>query len=178
MQTDDQKKLSDYDRLKEINHELSSLAKERKACRSKTSIFGAIAGVLLAVSLITLFQNLLNMNNDWEANINSPVHEVVAQDESSSLFIGLSCLGIVLGLGLFVMARGKCSQAGALNDKERSLVTEMRLLRDKMYVKGEMRDDQRYRPKREEQTTPLAPEEVRGEYVGVYSPPGSKNSVN
>ena len=174
MQNDNKNAPKEYDRLKEINAELSKIANQRRECRSKTTIFGAAAGVLLAVSMIVLFQNLLNSNNDWQSNPNSPVHEVATQSETSTIVTVVSLGGIIAGLVLFVMARGKCNEANIQTAEERVLMDEMRALRDKMYVKGERAPDNRFRPKKDEQTVPLTPDEARGEYVGVYSPPGSK----
>ncbi|PLY14611.1 MAG: hypothetical protein C0631_10160 [Sedimenticola sp.] len=177
MQSDNKTTLSDYARLKVINSELSIIAHQKKECRSKTSIFGGIAGVLLAVSMIALFQNLLSKNNDWQINANSPVYEEASQDQASTVVIVLSGIGIVVGVGLFFVARGKCTEANTLNDNEKSLVGEMRMLRDKMYVKEQQKSDHKFKPKNDQANQPLGPDDARNEYVGVYSPPGSHKGV-
>ena len=172
--------LSDYDRLKQINRELGNISHRRKACRGKTGLFGALGGILLAVSLIGVIHGLLNKNSDWTANVNSPVYRVAAEDRSTfRISVPVSIAGVVLGLGLFVVARSKCAEGVDLHRREWKLIAEMRELRDKMYpheVKKEY-----WGPKKKRETPPhdhpLQPDEVRNEYVGIYSPPGSHKST-
>ena len=172
--------LSDYDRLKEINTQLGDISHRKKACRGRTSLFGALGGVLLAVSVIGIIHGLLNSNSDWTANRNSPVYEVAAED--SSLFdisLPVSIAGIVIGLGLFFLAKSKCSENANLHQREWKLIGEMRVLRDKMYPHEFKKRD--WGPKKEKvdetHSHPLEPDAVRNEYVGVYSPPGSHKTA-
>ena len=172
--------LSDYDRLKEINIELGNITHRRKACRGKTSLFGALGGVLLAASVIGIIHGLLNSNSDWTANRNSPVYEVAAQDKSRfEVSLPVSIAGILAGLALFVFAKTKCSEGVELHQRQWKLIGEMRVLRDKMYPHEIKKRD--WGPKKgvseEVHTHPLEPDAVRNEYVGVYSPPGSHKSV-
>jgi hypothetical protein len=170
--------LSDYDRLKEINTELSDISHKRKACRLKTSLFGAFGGIILAASSIALFHNLLNSNNDWARNTNSPIHQEVTNDLSGFMIpIPLSIAGYLLGFGLFYLAKTNCAMREQLCDQEWSLMSEMRKLRDKMYPHDIDKRNRKYAPPKPEYDHPLNPDEARGEYVGVYSPPGSHKEV-
>lgn len=171
--------LSDYDRLKQINAELGNISHRRKACRGKTSLFGAFGGVLLAASVIGIIHGLLNSNSDWTQNRHSPVFEVAVQDRSTfEVSLPVSITGIVIGLGLFVVARMKCSEGAELHRQEWKLISEMRNLRDKMYPHEVKKHD--WGPKKkvdESHIHPLEPDQVRSEYVGLYSPPGSHKSA-
>lgn len=171
--------LSDYDRLKQINTELGGIASQRKACRMKISIFGALGGMLLSASVISVFHNLLNSSNDWAKNPDSPVHLVVSQDISSfKIPVPVGAGGIILGLGLFLFAKTRCSLENRLSNQEWELVAEMRRLRDKMYPHDiEKHDHRRFAPPDPDHTVPLNPDTVRGEYVGLYSPPGSHKTA-
>ena len=171
--------LSDYDRLKEINNELGALSHRRKACRGRTSLFGALGGVLLAASVIGIIHGLLNRNSDWAMNPESPVYQVIAEERSLiSVPVPVSIAGMVFGLGLLVVARSRCSEGADLHRREWKLIAEMRQLRDRMYPHEVSKEH--WGPKREREAPahdrPLLPEEARGEYVGLYSPPGSRKS--
>lgn len=171
--------LADYDRLKEINSKLSTLSHKRKSCQVKTSLFGAFGGILLAASSIALFHNFVNSEDDWASNRDSPVHQEVLKDKSSfKVPIPAAFVGYFLGFGLFLMARNSCSQRDSLSDQEWALKGEMRSLRDAMYPHDIDKNDHRFAPPKEKGSDhPLNPDEVRGEYIGIYSPPGSHKAT-
>ncbi|MET0106129.1 MAG: hypothetical protein ABW072_13450 [Sedimenticola sp.] len=171
--------LSDYDRLKEINSELSTLGHQRKSCQRKTSVYGAIGGVLLAVSSIALFHNFVNSEDDWASNRDSPVHQEVLRDKSSfKIPVPVALFGYFFGFGLFYMARNSCSLRDQAADQEWALRGEMRALRDTMYPHDIEKSNQRFAPPKERGSDhPLEPDAVRVEYIGIYSPPGSHKAT-
>lgn len=169
----DESVAKEYGRLKEINGELSHIACQRKACRSRATKLALVAGILLAISLVVLFQNLLSGATDWQSNPDSPAFKEASQSKPSMVITVTSAGCIAMAFALFVLAFRQCSEINTQNATERALMDEMRSIRDRMYVKGVRPPDNRHRPPKEEQTTPLTPHEARGEYVGVYSPPGS-----
>jgi len=166
----------EYDRLKEINSELSEIAHHRKECRGKTNIFAVLGSIVLAASVLGLIQTVISEDDDWSANPNSPVHSIVSEDKSSTeIIVPISVTGILIGLGLFARVRSKTCQCNDLDQKSQGLVEEMRTLRDQMYPREAEKRDMRYAPPKHapEHPLPMDPDEVRGEYAGVYSPPGS-----
>lgn len=168
-------KLSDYDRLKTINLELSAITHKRSACRRKTSLYGALGGILLAASSIGFFHNIVNMDDEWTNNPNSPVYQEVSSDQTSfKLPIPVAFFGLFIGFGLFYKAKTNCAERELLCNREWTLNNQMRGLRDQMYPHNMAHLEKRHGSHKPEHKQPLNPEEARGEYVGVYSPPGTK----
>ena len=162
-------------RLKQVNLELGQLAKEHHACRLNSFAFTAVAAVVLTLSVLGLIHLLPAGENDWTRNPDSPVYAIAAQhEEMSALKTALIVGGFVVGLGLLYKARRQCSKQRRLWKREGALRTEMRRLRDKLYVV-----DLPHPPHPAHHmldagnTAPLDPDEARGEYVGVYNPPAS-----
>ncbi|MES9962059.1 MAG: hypothetical protein ABW116_00805 [Candidatus Sedimenticola sp. 20ELBAFRAG] len=170
---------SDYDRLKEINLELSTLGHKKKSCQLKTSLFGALGGVVLAASSIALFHNFVNSEDDWANNRNSPVHQQVMEDASSfKVPVYVSLFGYAIGLGLFFMAKSSCTNRDQIGDMVWALKGEMRSLRDQMYPHDVEKDNKRFAPPKEKGSDHLLDaDEVRGEYIGIYNPPGSHKAT-
>jgi len=169
--------LSDYDRLKAINLGLSEITHKRKACRRKTNLFGAMGGILLAASIIGFFHNIVNMDDDWANNPNSPVYKIVTHDKSGfKLPIPVSLFGLLAGFTLFYKAKRSCAERDQLCDQEWALNHQMRGLRDQMYPHDIANRERRHSIASPEHTQPLNADAVRGEYVGVYSPPGSRQA--
>ncbi|MEW8075395.1 MAG: hypothetical protein AB2815_06385 [Candidatus Sedimenticola endophacoides] len=161
---------SEYDRLKELNDELSDIGHQRGACRRRMAVFGAVGSILMAISGIGFLHNVVHAQDDWARNPNSPVHHVVSQDRAAfKLPIPAAFTGFLIGFGLFFKARGNLSLRERLCNREWELNSEMRALRDQMYPHDIPHHERRH-PHRPEHTRPLTPEEARGEYVGVYSP--------
>ncbi len=139
-----------------------------------TSLYGALGGVVLALTTLGGFHSLLNNDADWVNNPDSPVYDIVASNrERNKLPIPVLIVGGLVSFGLFYKARSNCTENDSLWSKEGCLIDEMRALRDKMYLRGRESSERHYAPPRSvEHESPLDADEARGEYVGVYSPPG------
>lgn len=166
---------ADSDRLKQVNLALGQLAREHHACRINTFSFSVFSAVVLAFSVLGLIHLLPSGGNDWTRNPNSPVYSVAVQHEHASVLEVLMVAGgFVMGLGFLYKARTKCSTQRRLWKQEGDLRKEMRRLRDKLYVSGSSLSAQHLHPHRHAgQTKPLDPDAARGEYIGLYNPPGS-----
>jgi hypothetical protein len=165
----------DSSRLKQVNLELGGLANKHKACRLNSGIFSILGAVVLAISVLGLIHLLPAASDDWTQNPDSPVYAIAAQEknvfELKAIFVAI---GFVTGLTLLYKARAQCSQQRGLWQREKSLRGEMRQLRDRLYVVDQLHSVHEPQPNRHVgQTTPLDPDDARGEYVGVYNPPVS-----
>ena len=166
----------DSSRLKQVNLELGRLAKEHHACRLNSLSFSALGAVIVAISVLGLIHLLPSGESDWTRNPDSPVYAVAVERKPASLLeAALVAAGFVTGLGLLYKARTQCSRQRRLWKREGDLRSEMRRLRDKLYVAdrppASVHPVHPHRPA--EHTEPLDPDEVRGEYVGIYNPPAS-----
>jgi uncharacterized membrane protein YidH (DUF202 family) len=163
-------------RLKELNLELGDLAREHRACRVNSFTFSALAAVLLGVSVLLLVQLISAGANNWTQNPNSPVYAIaLEQSDNAPVKAVVVFFAIVAALGLVYRARAQCSKQRRLWNRETDLLTEMRRIRDRLYVADQPRpatEIRQHRPPR--QPTPLDPDEARGEYVGLYNPPASQ----
>ena len=166
----------DSSRLKQVNLELGGLASKHKACRLNSGVYSALGAVVLAISLLGLIHLFPAGASDWTQNPNSPVYEIAAQNERAfALKSMMVTVGFVAGLAFLYTARSQCKKQRGLWRREDKLRKEMRQLRDRLYVLGQMHPVHEPDPKRQVgQTTPLEPDEARGEYVGVYNPPASR----
>jgi hypothetical protein len=174
--TDEQEpRYLDSSRLKQVNLELGHLKSKHKACRLNSGIFSIVGAVLLAVSLLGLIHLLPAGANDWTQNPDSPVYAIAAQEESLfKLKAIMVVIGFATGLGLLYFARLQCSRQSNLWQREGDLLTEMRELRDRLYVVDQVHSAHEHHPERHTgPTAPLDPDDARGEYVGVYNPPAS-----
>ncbi len=162
-------------RLKEVNLELGRLANQHRSCRLHTGIFSVLGAVVLAVCLLGLIHLLPAGASDWTQNPESPVYAIAAQDQSAfRVKATLVSIGFVIGLALLYTARWQCQRRRSLWHREGTLRKQMRQLRDELYVVDQVRSIHETHPKRQlEHAEPLAPDEARGEYVGVYNPPAS-----
>lgn len=165
----------DSSRLKQVNLELGRLAGEHKACRINSGLFSGLGAVVLAVSLLGLIHLLPAGASDWTQNPNSPVYAIAAQDESTfAVKAVLVAIGFFTGLAFLLKARLQCSRQRNLWQLEGDLRTEMRQLRDRLYIVDQVHAPHEPHPRRDiGPTAPLDPDAARGEYVGVYNPPAS-----
>lgn len=165
----------DSSRLKQVNHELGQLAKKHNACRLNSFSFSALGSVVLAISVVGLIHLGPVGVNDWTQNRDSPVYAIAAEQEDASMLeVVLVAGGFVTGLGLMYGVRRQCSKQHRLWKEEGNLRREMRQLRDKLYVVDQLHSIHESHPKRRlGQAVLLDPDEVRGEYVGIYNPPAS-----
>ncbi len=168
----------DSSRLKQVNLELGRLASQHRACRLNSGIFSGVGAVILALSLLGLIHILPAGADDWTQNPDSPVYAIAAQEVSSlPIKTALVAMGFATGLAFVFTARRKCSQQRSLWQREGELRTEMRQLRDELYIVDQLHAANEPHPKRDlEHPKPLDPDEARGEYVGVYNPPQSHRS--
>ena len=168
----------DSSRLKQVNLELGQLAGEHKACRMHGGVLSGLGAVMLALSLLGLIQIMPAGADDWAQNPNSPVYAIAAKNEHDLMVRAvLVAMGFATGVTLIYMARVKCGKQRSLWRREVELRTEMRQLRDELYIVDQLHSANEPHTKRDlEPTKPLGPDQVRGEYVGVYSPPHSQRS--
>ncbi|MCB1818261.1 MAG: hypothetical protein KDI77_10040 [Gammaproteobacteria bacterium] len=166
----------DSSRLKQVNLELGGLASKHKACRLNSGAFSALGAVVLSISLLGLIHLFPAGASDWTQNPNSPVYELAAQNEQAFVLKSMAvAVGFATGLAFLYTARSQCTKQRGLWQQEDDLRREMRHLRDRLYVVGQMHAVREPDPKRQVgQTAPLEPDEARGEYVGVYNPPASR----
>ena len=170
----------DSSRLKQVNLELGRLAGEHHACRVNSFSLSTLGAVVLAISILGLIHVLPAGQSDWTRNPDSPVYSVAVQHEHTSMpeAVLVAC-GFVIGLGFLYRARTKCSEQQRLWKQEGDLRKEMRRLRDKLYVSDRSVPAQHPHPHRHAgHTEPLDPDTARGEYVGMYNPPGSHREQN
>ena len=162
-------------RLKQVNLELGRLAREHQACRMNSFSFSAFGAVVLAISILGLFHVLPAGESDWTRNPDSPVYSVAVQHAHTSMPEAvLVAGGFLIGLVFLYRARTKCSEQRHLWKQEGSLRKEMRRLRDKLYISDRPVPAQHPHPHQHSgHTEPLDPDTARGEYVGMYNPPGS-----
>ena len=165
----------DSRRLKRVNLELGQLAREHNACRLNSFSFSALGSVVLAISVVGLIHLVPVGVNDWARNPDSPVYAIaVEQDDASIVGAVLVVIGFVTGLGLIYRARRQCAKQHRLWKEEGDLRREMRQLRDKLYAVDQLHSVHEPHPERHlGRAAPLAPDEARGEYVGIYNPPAS-----
>ena len=91
------------------------------------------------------------------------------------LEIALIACGFVTGLALIYRARRQYSKQHRLWREEGDLRSEMRRLRDRLYVVDKIHSVHEPHPSRHiGHAEPLDPDEARGEYVGIYNPPASQ----
>jgi hypothetical protein len=165
----------DSSRLKQVNLELGHLKSKHKACRLNSGIFSILGAVVLAISVLGLIHLLPAGAGDWTQNPDSPVYAIAAEQESLFMLKAvLVSIGFVTGLTLLFFARLQCSRQRSLWQREGALRAEMRELRDRLYVVDQVHSPHEPHANRHAgPTAPLAPDEARGEYVGVYNPPAS-----
>lgn len=163
-------------RLKHLNLELGRLAREHRTCRVNSFAFSAAAAVLLVVSVLLVVQLIPAGGNNWTQNPNSPVYAMaLEQSDNAPVKAVVVFFAVVAGLGLIFRARAQCSKQRRLWSRETDLLTEIRGIRDRLYLADQPRpapDASRHRPPA--QKGPLDPAEARGEYVGLYNPPASQ----
>ena len=169
----------DSSRLKQVNLELGRLATKHKACRVNSGIFSAVGAIILAFSVLGLIHIMPAGADDWTQNPDSPVYAIAAREESTfPIKAILVAIGFATGLAFVYTARLKCSQQRSLWQREGELRTEMRQLRDELYIVDQLHAANEPHAKRgPEHPKPLDPDEARGEYVGVYNPPQSRHSA-
>ena len=168
----------DSSRLKQVNLELGQLAQQHKACRKNTGIYSAVGAVTLVLSLLGLMHLFPSGASDWTQNPNSPVYEIAVQDQGAFLPKAvIVAAGFLIGLLAVYRARQKCTEQRGLWEREGDLRKEMRRLRDRLYIVDQVHANtephHRHGPRQE---VPLAPDDVRGEYVGLYNPPSSQRA--
>lgn len=165
----------DSSRLKEVNLELGQLASQHKACRLNSGLYSGIGAVVLAISAVGLIHLLPAGASDWTQNPDSPVYAIATQDQSAFLLEAVMvALGGVTGLALLYTARLNCTRQRKLWQREGDLRKEMRRLRDRLYVVDKLHTEHATHPPRHPgKTAPLAADDARGEYVGLYNPPAA-----
>jgi hypothetical protein len=165
----------DSSRLKQVNLELGHLASKHKACRLNSGLFSILGAIVLAISVLGLIHLLPAGGDDWTQNPDSPVYAIAAKEESLfTVKAVMVAIGFVAGLALLFFARLQCSRQRALWQHEGTLRSEMRELRDRLYVIDQVHSAHESHSNRPAgPTAPLAPDEARGEYVGIYNPPTS-----
>jgi hypothetical protein len=166
---------TDVNRLTRMHRELSELRQRHGSCSKKTVLFGAIGGILLALACVGSFQYVVSQKTDWSKNPISPVYQLAKQSEKSvRVPLAALLLGYLGGLAMVYQARKNFSLQEHLWVRENLLILEIRQLRDKLYPrKASSRPPEHSRLPA--QPIPLQADEARGEYLGVYSPPGNAN---
>ena len=169
----------DSGRLKQVNLELGHLASKHRACRLNSGLFSTMGAVILAVSVLGLFQLIPAGADDWAQNPDSPVYALAAREEQQfKVKAVMVTVGFATGLALLYFARRQCARQRGLWQREGDLRTEMRALRDRLYAVDLLLADHGTHPKRPErhvgQLAPLEPGDARCEYVGVYNPPAGE----
>jgi hypothetical protein len=167
---------TDSSRLKQVNIELGHLANQHKSCRLNSGVFSGLGATILAISVVGLIHLLPAGADDWTQNPDSPIYSIALQDESFFMLKTIAvAIGFVSGLTFIFVARRQCSRQRQLWKREGLLRSEMRQLRDKLYSVDQTRTaDDMHHKHHAAHETPLAPDEARGEYVGVYNPPSSR----
>jgi hypothetical protein len=170
----------DSSRLKQLNLELGQLASKHQACRLNSGIYSGLGAVVLVISLLGLIHLLPSGVDDWTQNPDSPVYAIAMQEQSALMLRGVVvAVGLITGLAFLYTARLRCSQRRSLWKRESDLRRELRKMRDALYVVDQLHAMHEAHPKRHlTQMAPLAPDEARGEYVGLYSPPASHRDHN
>ena len=164
----------DSSRLKQVNLELGHLAGKHKACRVNSGLFSGLGAVVLALSLLGLIHIFPAGADDWTQNPASPVYAIAVQQEDHfTLKAVLVGIGFFTGLAFVYTARRQCVKQRSLWQREGDLRKEMRELRDRLYVVDQLHGHETHTKLPPEHPKPLAPDEARGEYVGVYNPPTS-----
>lgn len=168
---------ADAENLNQKNQELAGLRREHGRCKRKTSLYGALGGILLALSCLGSFKYIVSQETDWSKNPNSPVYEIARQNETRfqvPLYVLLG--GVGLGLGMFFKARKHFVSQEQLWFKQNLLILEIRELRDRLYPRQASAAPQVHTIS-VENTQPLQAGEAREEYFGVYSPPEQMSSI-
>jgi hypothetical protein len=163
----------DSNRLQEVNLELGRLARKHHACRMNSFTFSAVAAVTLAISVLGLIHILPTGESDWTRNPDSPVYAVaVKQKPASMLEAGLVAGGFLLSLWLVYRARTQCSRQRRLWQKEADLRTEMRGLRDELYVENRPGAGRNVLPHRQVgRSAPFDSDATKGTHGRNYRPP-------
>lgn len=170
----------DGSRLKQLNLELGKLAKEHRTCRVNSFAFTAIAAVVLVISFLGLVQLIPAGANDWAQNPDSPVYAIAVEQGHATVVKGvIVAFGFFAGIGLLYRVRTHCSRQRHLWNREVGLRNEMRQIRDRLYIADRPLPANDPRPHRPAgHTSPLEPDDARGEYVGLYNPPASQGATD
>lgn len=161
---------SDTDKLNRMHHELGALRQSHGRCRKHTLLFGAIGGILLALSSMGSFHYVVSQETDWSKNPDSPVYQLALETENGfRIPIAVLMVGFLFGIGMFYKAREYFNKQEHIWIKESLLILEIRELQNALYPRSPTGQHPHSLPL--EHASPLEASDARGEYLGVYSPP-------
>lgn len=165
----------DVEKLNRKHHELGEIKLKHIKCRRKTSFYGALGGILLALSALGSFHYVTSQKTDWSKNPDSPVYTLAQQSENGfQLPLAALMVGFIGGLALFYKARKNFMRQEHLWITENLLILEIRQLSERLYPRNTAQEG-RHPAKPKAPASPLPADVARGEYLGVYSPPQREN---